>query len=401
MRFIHTADWHLGRIFHGVHLTDDQAYILEQFVRLVGDIKPDAVVIAGDVYDRSVPPHEAVQLLDEVLYRIIMDCRVPVLIIAGNHDSSQRLGFGHRLLARQGLYITGQLNTGFVPVVIEDAHGPVYFCPVPYIEPPVVRELLGMRDVQEHDGAMAAVVGRWTSRVPPGGRKVALAHTFVAGGEESESERPLSIGGADRVPAAHFQAFNYTALGHLHKSQAAGGEHIRYAGSLMKYSFSEAAHNKSVTLVELDALGNVTWEALSLSPRRDVRCIDGYLSDILAETPGGDSKEDYIMVTLRDSGAILDAIGKLREVYPNVLHIERPYLTSGGALRGPGGDHRRLSEMDLFTSFFQQVSGEELSPEQQKVLARTVEQIYRQDYQAGQGAWSGGFISKREEGVRV
>lgn len=401
MRFIHTADWHLGRIFHGVHLTDDQAYILEQFIKLVEDVKPDAVLIAGDIYDRSVPPHEAVQLLDEVLYRIIMDCRVPVLIIAGNHDSSQRLGFGHRLLARQGLYITGQPDTGFAPVIIEDAHGPVYFCPVPYADPPVVRELLGLQDVQEHDRAMAALIGRWTSRVPPGARKVALAHAFVAGGEGSESERPLSIGGTDKVSAAHFQNFNYAALGHLHKSQSAGGEHIRYAGSLMKYSFSEAAHKKSVTLVEMDAAGDIRWEPFPLCPRRDVRCWDGYLSDLLAGPPDGAGKEDYIMVTLRDSGAILDVIGKLREVYPHVLHIERPYLTLGGDLRGPGGDHRRLSEMDLFSSFFRQVAGEELSPEQQKALAETVEDIYRQDGPVEQVAEAFRRVTQRDKGVRL
>ncbi len=401
MRFIHTADWHLGRIFHGVHLTDDQAYILEQFIKLVGDVKPDAVLIAGDIYDRSVPPHEAVQLLDEVLFRIILDCRVPVIIIAGNHDSPQRLGFGHRLLARQGLYIIGQLTNGFVPVVLKDAFGPVYFCPVSYAEPPVVREFLGTQEVQEHDGAMAALAGQWVARVPAGARKVALAHAFVAGGEESESERPLSIGGADQVLATHFQSFNYTALGHLHKPQPAGGEHTRYAGSLMKYSFSEAAHHKSVTLVEMDASGTVTWEPVSLCPRRDVRCLDGYLNDLLVELPGGAGKEDYLMVTLRDPGAILDPIGKLREVYPNVLHIERPYLTSGGDLRGPGGDHRHLSELDLFTSFFQQVAGEELSPEQQRVLADTVEQVYRQDYQPEQGTGTVVYIAQRENGVQA
>ncbi len=400
MRFIHTADWHLGRIFHGVHLTDDQAYILEQFVKLVSDVKPDAVLIAGDIYDRSVPPHEAVQLLDEVLYRVILDCRVPVLIIAGNHDSPQRLGFGHRLLARQGLYIIGRLTNSFMPVVLEDAYGPVYFCPVPYAEPPVVRELLGTQEVQEHDGAMAALAGQWATRVTARARKVALAHAFVAGGEESESERPLSMGGADQVLAAHFQSFNYTALGHLHKPQSAGGEHIRYAGSLMKYSFSEAVHHKSVTLVEMDASGTVNWEAVSLCPRRDVRCLDGYLNDILADLPGEAGKEDYLMVTLRDSGAILDPIGKLREVYPNVLHIERPYLTSGGVLRGPGSDHRRLSEMDLFASFFQQVVGEELSLEQQRVLADTVEQIYRQDYEPEQGTRDALYPPRREKGVQ-
>ncbi|TYO95105.1 exonuclease SbcCD subunit D [Desulfallas thermosapovorans] len=399
MRFIHTADWHLGRIFHGVHLTDDQAYVLEQFIGLVHDARPDAVLIAGDIYDRSVPPHEAVQLLDEVLYRIVMDCRVPVLIIAGNHDSARRLGFGHRLLARQGLHITSQPDNDLAPVVIEDCHGPVYFCPVPYVDPPVVRDCLGVQDARGHDSAMAVLVDYWQARVPGGARKVALAHAFVAGGEGSESERPLSIGGADKVQVAHFRAFNYTALGHLHKAQPAGEEQIRYAGSLMKYSFSEAEHKKSVTLVEMDARGVVTREEIALCPRRDVRRLDGFLRDLLVGPPPGVSREDYIMVTLRDSGAILDAMGKLREVYPNVLHIERPHLNCGGDLRGPGGDHRRLGELDLFASFFQQVAGEELTSEQQRVIAGIVEQIYRQDYRPEQGGGAARLTEQRETGV--
>jgi len=399
MRFIHTADWHLGRIFHGVHLTEDQAYILEEFVRLVADVKPEAVLIAGDVYDRSVPPHEAVQLFEEVLYRLILDCRVPVIVIAGNHDSPQRLGFGHRLLSRQGLYIVGQLTNEFLPVVLDDDYGPIYFCPVPYVEPPVVREILGAQEAQEHDSAMAALAGQWSARVPAGARKVALAHAFVTGGEASESERPLSIGGADQVLAARFQIFNYTALGHLHKSQSAGGEHTRYAGSLLKYSFAEAAHHKSVTLVELDAAGTAKWEAVHLSPRREVRCLDGCLNELLAGPSDRMGKEDYLSVTLRDTGAILDPIGKLRGVYPNVLHIERPNLNIGGELTGPGGDHRRLSELDLFASFFQQVAGEELTAEQQTVLVDTLEQIYRQDDQPGQLTEAAQFSAQEDKEV--
>jgi exonuclease SbcD len=379
VRFLHTSDWHLGRIFHGIHLTDDQAHILDQFIKLIHDVKPDAVLIAGDVYDRSVPPHEAVNLLDEVLSRILIDYRVPVIVIAGNHDSPQRLGFGHRLLAGRGLYIVSQINNGLAPVVLQDEHGPVYFCAVPYVEPPVVREKLDAADVHDHDRAMAVLIRHLTDQVPRGARTVALAHAYVTGGEGSESERPLSIGGADTVDAAYFQSFHYAALGHLHKPQSTGNEHIRYAGSLMKYSFSEAKHKKSVTLVEMDARGRTTYETVSLSPRRDVRCLAGYLKDILAGPQNGENKEDYIMVTLKDTGAILDAIGKLREVYPNVLHIERPHITVGGELHGPGGDHRRLGEVDLFASFFAQVTGTEISRAQEEVFADIVEQVYRNE----------------------
>jgi len=380
MRILHTSDWHLGRIFHGVHLTEDQAYILEQFVKLAGDTKPDVILIAGDIYDRAVPPPEAVKLLDEVLSNILLDYRVPIIIIAGNHDSPERLGFGTRLLARQGLHLIGQL-TGIAPILLHDAHGPVYFCPLPYAEPSVVREKLADPEALNHQRAMYSLVNRTFKMLPPNARKVAIAHAFVAGGELSDSERPLSVGGTGTVEASCFKPFHYTALGHLHRSQNTGAS-IRYAGSLMKYSFSEARHKKSVTLVEMDGEGNISLEEISLTPRRDVRCLEGFINDILTGPQQGENREDYLMVTLKDTGAILDAIGKLREVYPNVLHIERPHLTTGGELRGPGADHRRLSETDLFSSFFEQVTGAPLSEEQTCAFTATVEELYRKEREA-------------------
>lgn len=378
MKILHTSDWHLGRIFHGVHLTGEQSYILDQFVRLAGDTKPDVILIAGDVYDRSVPPAEAVKLLDQVLSKILIDYGIPIIMIAGNHDSPERLGFGNRLLARQGLHLAGQ-PANLAPVVINDAYGPVYFCPLPFAEPSVVRECLADPGVSDHDRAMLSLVNYITKSIPKGARTVAVAHAFVAGGEGSESERPLSVGGSGAVEAACFQPFHYTALGHLHRPQNAGGGRIRYAGSLMKYSFSETAHKKSATLVEMDEAGNVTVEEIPLTPRRDLRCLDGFLNEILEGPQNGECREDYLMVTLRDTGAVLDAIGKLREVYPNVLHIERPHLTDGGDLRGPGGDHRRLAEMDLFASFFEQVTGDPLTQEQAESFTDTVEALYRQE----------------------
>ncbi len=379
MRILHTSDWHLGRIFHGVHLTDDQACVLDDFVRLAGEAKPDVVLIAGDIYDRSIPPAEAVKLLDETLSRILLDHEIPVILIAGNHDSPERLGFGASLMARQGLQLVGQLTGDMAPVVIRDQHGPVYFCPFPYAEPSIIKERLSAPDATDHNSAMLALARHLAARVPGGARTVALAHAFVAGGECSESERPLSVGGTGAVDAACFQPFHYTALGHLHRAQSAGSAHIYYAGSLMKYSFSEAAHQKSVTLVEMDGAGQVALETVPLAPRRDVRCLEGYLHDILAGPQNGECRDDYIMVTLKDTGAILDAIGKLREVYPNILHIERPCLTGCGVLRGPGGDHRTLSEADLFFSFFEQVTGSPLTDEQALAFSETIDSFHKQE----------------------
>lgn len=380
MRFLHTSDWHLGRIFHGIHLTSDQAYVLEQFVKLVGDTNPDAVLIAGDVYDRSVPPTEAVQLLDETLSRILIDHRVPVILIAGNHDSPERLGFGAGLLSRQGLHLAGLPDKNLAPVVLYDDSGPVYFCPLPYAEPPVVRHLLSAPEANGHDRAMRCLSQHLARQVPHGTRAVSLAHAFAAGGEECDSERFLTVGGSGTVNVSCFEPFHYTALGHLHRPQQAGARHIRYAGSLLKYSFSEATHQKSVTLVEMDHAGRTGVETVPLTPQRDVRCLEGYLDEILAGPQNGENRYDYLMVTLKDTGVVYDAIGRLREVYPHVLHINRPHLAaSGGELPGLPGEHRRLGEMDLFTSFFEQVTGAALSKEQARVFAAAVEELYRKE----------------------
>ncbi|MBI3948903.1 MAG: exonuclease SbcCD subunit D [Acidobacteria bacterium] len=382
MRFIHTADWHLGRLFHGRHLTDDQAHVLNQLVDLVNDAKADALLIAGDIYDRAVPPPEAVTLLDDILSRVAKGLNVPVILIAGNHDSPHRLAFGSRLLATEGLHIFGSLAPEIMPVVLHDGAGPVYIYSLPYAEPSVVRECLACDTIQDHNTAMRALLARVREIHPPGQRSILVTHAFVAGGQESESERPLSVGGASTVDPACFQGFHYVALGHLHRPQTASSDSIRYSGSLLKYSFSEANHVKSVHLVEMDAQGNCQVERLSLTPRRDLRCLEGYLADLLQGPEAGESRDDYIMVTLLDTGAILDAIGKLREVYPNVLHIERPFLMTGGQVRGLRTDHRTMDDAQLFSQFFSQVTGEDLTKEQAAAFASIVNAMRRRQREA-------------------
>jgi len=380
MRFLHTSDWHLGRIFYGTHLTNDQAHVLDQLVTLIKDVEAEALIIAGDIYDRSVPPIEAVQLLDEVLSNILMDCKIPVIMIAGNHDSPERLGFGNRLLARQGLYVVGQPGHHLQPISLQDKTGPVYFLPIPYAEPALVHERMELAAAVDHQGAMQAMLNYARAGVPSGARTVAIAHAFVAGGEASESERPLSVGGSDQITPILFKPFHYTALGHLHNSQTAGGPLVRYAGSLLKYSFDEANHCKGINIVDLDGAGNVTLEQVSLSPRRNVRRIEGFLKDILEAKQ--DCREDYVMVTLRDADPILDVMGKLRLVYPQVMHVERPALTTGGDLRKPFGDHRGQGEAQLFGSFYSQVTGQDLSVEQGAEMASMLDELFRQRREA-------------------
>lgn len=377
MRFLHTSDWHLGRIFHGVHLTEDQAYLLNQFLECVQDTRPDAIVIAGDVYDRAVPPTEAIELLDDTFSQIILDYHVPIILIAGNHDSPERLGFGNKLLARQGLHVAGTLSGIPQPIILEDEHGPVYFLPFTYAEPALVRERLNDPEATDHEQALASMVRQALRQIPENSRKVAIAHTFIAGGLTTDSERPLSVGGSGMVSAKVFEPFHYTALGHLHNSQKAGAEHIRYPGSLMKYSFAEANQTKGINLVELNSKGEARIEALFLSPRRDVRILEGYFQEILKNASSPGSSEDYLQIVLKDTDPILDAMGQLRCVFPNVLAIDRPLFSTTSALNGPTADHRKLTEKQLFSSFFEQMTGQALTEGQDSEFSGILEEVFR------------------------
>ena len=383
MRFLHTADWHLGRQFHNVSLIDDQAHVVEQFVALARDRKVDAVIIAGDIYDRAIPPTDAVNLLDEVLHKLVKEAEIPVIMIAGNHDSSDRLGFGSSLMAGPGFHVYGPLDSAGKPLVLTDKDGDVYFCPMPYADPGEVRIHTGDEEIRSHDTAVRSLANSMAAQVPKGARSVGIAHCWVTGGTASESERPLTIGGTGEVGADCFQAFNYTALGHLHRPQTAGSKTIHYSGSLLKYSFSEADHTKSVNLVDIDAKGGVEVERIELTARRDVRIIEGDLESVLKRDGDSGSADDYMLIRVSDRKAILDAIGKLRQVYPNTLHVERPGMQLGEKKKMSGGDHLKRSEVDLFKDFYQEVMGLEIEPESAKAFEQTVAAI-RQDEREAQ-----------------
>lgn len=354
MRFIHTADWHLGRIFHGMHLTDDQAYILESLELLLKEEKPDTYIISGDIYDRSVPPPEAVELLSSHLERVTRDLKIPVIMIAGNHDGAERLDFCSGMMRGAGLHITGLFRGDVTPVILEDEHGPVYFYPIPYADPERMKPALDTDENLTHNSGITHYTDMIRGVLPAGIRSVAVAHAFVSGGACSESERPLSIGGAGAVNSSAFSGFCYTALGHLHAPQNIS-ETIRYSGSLMKYSISEADHLKSVTVVEINSNGEVKTDTATLTPRRDLRIVKGKLRDILE---GNDplNKEDYVAVQLTDREAVYDAMSRLRNVYPNIIHLERTDFSPAGE-RSPGCTGLKHSDMELFSSFYLNVTG--------------------------------------------
>ncbi len=379
MRILHTADWHLGRTLHGANLIDDQAFVLEQFVDLAKNEKPDVIIIAGDVYDRAVPPNEAITLLDETLCRLVLDLGIQVILIAGNHDSPARLAFGHRLLYGSGLHILGQPASSTAPVAIEDRHGPVHIYPLPYAEPAIVRHCTDKSELQGHQEAMKCLLDGIWSRHPKGVRSIAVAHCFVTGSTECESERPLSIGGAGVIEPTVFKGFSYVALGHLHRPQACDHGRIRYSGSLLQYSFAEADHSKAILFIDMDSKGDCDVKEIVLTPRRQVRCLRGELAQILAGAMNDKAGKDYLTVTLLDQGPIFDAMGKLREVYPNVLHIERPVLQGRMDDRAELIDHRRMGDLDLFAAFFEHVTGDELAEEHKEAFIRVVDKVRRDE----------------------
>jgi DNA repair protein SbcD/Mre11 len=380
MRFVHTSDWHLGRIFHGVHLTDDQAFAIDRLVELLEKAQPDLLIVAGDIYDRSVPPVDAVKLLDDSLLRIVKGLQIPTVMIAGNHDGPERLSFASRLLDDNGLHLIGACNA-IAPIIIEDQHGPVEIHGYPYAEPADVRSAGIDETVKSHNAALQALVNHSLTE-NNGSRKLALAHAFVTGGTVSDSERTLAVGGAAEVGRECFAPFNYTALGHLHRPQQAGEETVRYSGSLLKYSFSEETDEKGVLIGELDAEGNVSVEFEPITPRHDMRRISGEFEELLIPTGTSQAREDYLEITLTDRGPILDAMDRLRRTYPNLLNIRRQVATAGAGTDLEMVDPRKMDYLDIFRNFYEQVTGEGLAGRDSTVMTEIFNEILKEERNA-------------------
>ena len=378
MKFIHTADWHLGKLVHGVYMTEDQRFLLNQFIQLIEEEKPDAVVIAGDLYDRSIPPTDAVDLLDDILFKINVELKVPVVAISGNHDSAERLSFGSSWYRHSQFYLTGKLEKEIQPIHING----VNFYSVPYVEPGIVRQLWGDDSIHTHQDAMKAMIDHIEESLNVNEPNVFVGHAFVLGGATSDSERTLSVGGSGCVTADLFNAFSYTALGHLHSPDAIKHDKVKYSGSLLKYSFSEAKQNKSVSIIEMDEKGGFDLRYRSLTPKHDMREIEGYLEELLDPQFYGNQKvDDYIKMTLLDEGALLDPIGKLRQVYPNVLHLERKIhlrdMKNKQNLHSLKEDKK--SELELFEQFYSEMTTAEMTDEKRKVMSDVIEKVLKEE----------------------
>ncbi len=372
MKFIHTADWHLGKLVHGIYMTEEQRHVLYQFLDLVEREKPDAVVIAGDLYDRSVPPTEAVELLDEILFKINVELNTPIIAISGNHDSAERLSFGSSWYKHSKFYLKGKLTKDFRPVHLNG----VNFHLIPYADPGIVRQVLEDDSIHSHHDAMKAIVSEIEKEMNPNEPHVFVGHAFVLGGSTTDSERVLSVGGSGCVGAELFAPFHYIAMGHLHSPDALKHDTIRYSGSLLKYSFSEAKQRKSVSIVEMSEDGSFTLREEILTPKQDMREMEGFIEELLdPQFYQNQQVNDYLKITLHDKGALIDPINKLRQVYPNVLHLEKKLDVTDAKKKQQfdGLKDKKRSELELFTDFYSNMTTETISNEKKEIIVSVIE----------------------------
>lgn len=397
MKIIHTSDWHIGKIVNEYSMIDDQKYILNKLIELIDEENADVLMIAGDVYDRSIPPVEAVELLNETLSSLVIDRNVSVLVISGNHDSGERLSFGSKILEKQGLYIAGSDEKLYRKVVLCDNNQNVNFYLVPYKDPALTKKLLENKEIRSHNDAMVAVIDKIKEELNENEINIFIGHGYVtmkmeeaidnndhkyeaAELETSESERPLSIGGTDLIDGNIFKDFDYVALGHLHGRQKIGRDTMRYSGSLLKYSFSEVKQKKSVAVLDLKDK-DINIELRELNPLRDLRIIKGNIEDLICE--GRDieeGKEDYIQAILTDDGELMNPMEKLKSVYPNTMLItrERKRNVSDESTVAKG-EFRKKSKIDLFKDFYEAYGSGDYTDKKENVLIDTIKEVLKEE----------------------
>lgn len=358
MKFLHTSDLHIGKSVNGFSMIEDQKHILEQIKAIAKEEKADAVVIAGDIYDRAIPPTEAVELLDDFLTSLLSE-RIPVIMISGNHDSGERVAFADKILEKQGLYIAGGDEGEVKQVVLEDEYGEVRFICLPFVKPAVV-------GCQNSSEAVESILEKVPLPMDMRTRNVLVTHFFVTGEsgetpELSDSETRVNVGGLDNVPASLFGMFDYVALGHIHKPQRIGKGEVYYAGSPLKYSFSEVKGSKYVNVVSLQQKGETEVIKRELKPLREMRIVKGSLAELMlrGQTESIDTKEDYIQAVLTDEVELLDPIGSLRSVYPNVMQIVlEKNLKEENAEAELKMDLGQKTTAELFADFYEMLKGE-------------------------------------------
>ncbi|MER5407930.1 exonuclease SbcCD subunit D [Streptomyces sp. NPDC002769] len=377
MRLLHTSDWHLGRAFHRVTMLGAQAGFIGHLVTTVRERGVDAVVVSGDVYDRAVPPLAAVELFDDALHRLA-DLGVPTVMISGNHDSARRLGVGAGLIGRAGIHLRTEPSAAGTPVVLRDAHGDVALYGLPYLEPALVKDEFGV-DRAGHEAVLAAAMDRVRADLatrPPGTRSVVLAHAFVTGGAVSDSERDITVGGVAAVPAGVFDGVDYVALGHLHGSQTIT-DRVRYSGSPLPYSFSEADHRKSMWLVDLGPDGSLDAERVDCPVPRALARVRGRLEDLLADPELTRHEEAWVEATLTDPVRPAEPMARLTERFPHTLSLvfdperapEDPDVSYARRLAG-------RSEQQIAEDFVTHVRGTGPDPRERAVLRDAFDAVH-------------------------
>ena len=378
MKLIHLSDLHLGKRVNGFSMLEDQRYILREILHIIDREAPDGVLIAGDVYDKSVPPAEAVALLDEFLVELSQR-RLQVYLISGNHDSPERLAFGGRLMAQSGVHVAPVYDGRITSFTQQDRWGSVEIFLLPFLKPAHVRRFFPDDPIDSYTDALRTVL--YHAPIPTDKRTVLVTHQFVTGASRCDSE-DISVGGSDNVDAAVFAPFDYVALGHIHNPQSAGAPHIRYCGTPLKYSFSEAAHEKSVTVVELGQKGDVDIRTVPLKPLRDMAELRGTYESLTYRGfyEGTTYPRDYLHITLTDEEDIPDAVSKLRVIYPNLMQLSYDNArTRAGALASPTEQAAQKTPLELAEAFYEGQNGQPMSDAQREFLRGLMERIWEEE----------------------
>lgn len=377
MKIMHLSDLHIGKRVNEYSMLQDQIYILKEILRIIDDEKVETVIIAGDVYDRSLPPNEALGLFDEFLYQL-SGRNVNVFVISGNHDSPERISYGGRMMTENKIFLSPVYDGNVKPITLNDDYGEVNFYLLPFIRPADIRRYFPDENIENYTDAVKVAIDNMN--VDFSERNILVTHQFVTGAELSESE-DIIVGGTDNVSGEIFDGFDYVALGHIHREQTVGKDNIRYCGTPLKYSFSEAKHIKSVTILDFNDKGNIEYSKIPLTPFRDMREIRGtYYELTLKSSYESTNTEDYLHITLTDEEDIPDAIGKLRSIYPNIMKLDYDNLrTRGSGTVDAIENIESKSPFELFADLFKQQNNQDMSEEQEEIMRNLIDKIWEEN----------------------
>lgn len=377
MKIMHLSDLHIGKKVNEYSMLQDQVYILKEILHIIDDEKVETVIIAGDVYDRSLPPNEALELFDEFLYQL-SSRNVNVFVISGNHDSPERISYGGRMMTENKIFLSPVYDGNVKPISLNDDYGEVNFYLLPFVRPADIRRYFPDENIENYTDAVKVAIDNMN--VDFNERNILVTHQFVTGAELSESE-DIIVGGTDNVSGEVFDGFDYVALGHIHREQTVGKDNIRYCGTPLKYSFSEAKNIKSVTILDFNDKGNIEYSKIPLTPLRDMREIRGtYYELTLKSNYESTNTEDYLHITLTDEEDIPDAIGKLRSIYPNIMKLDYDNLrTRGSGTVDAIENIESKSPFELFADLFKQQNNQDMSEEQEEIMRNLIDKIWEEN----------------------